>query len=114
MLGFVRDVFDVLADPTRRDIVDQLRRPDGCLVGELVASLDLTQPTVSKHLRVLREMGMVDVAVESQQRRYLLRSDALDALEAWLAPHRAFWQERLDALGAHLDSLDDPDREDPP
>jgi DNA-binding transcriptional ArsR family regulator len=110
----VRDVFDVLADPTRRDILDRLRQPDGCLVGELVSSLELTQPTVSKHLRVLREMGMVDVAAESQQRRYMLRADAMDGLEAWLAPHRTFWQERLDALGAHLDSLDDPGRKEPP
>ncbi|MEQ3553368.1 metalloregulator ArsR/SmtB family transcription factor [Pseudonocardia nematodicida] len=109
----MRDVFDVLADPTRRDVLDQLRRPRGCLVGELAAALSVSQPTVSKHLRVLREMGMVDVVVESQQRRYLLRPDALSGLEAWLAPHRAFWEERLDDLGTHLDSLNDPDGGDP-
>ncbi len=109
----VRDSFDVLADPTRRAILDRLRTPQGCVVGELVTALELNQTAVSKHLRVLRHMGMVDVVVESQRRRYVLRADALAEIETWLAPHRAFWQERLDALGAHLDSLDSPHGEEP-
>ncbi len=100
----MRDVFDVLADPTRRAILDELRHARGCVVGELAARLVVTQPTVSKHLRVLRDMDLVDVRVEAQQRRYVLRPDALLDLEAWLAPYRDFWNARLDDLGEHLDA----------
>ncbi|ANY07345.1 ArsR/SmtB family transcription factor [Pseudonocardia sp. HH130630-07] len=100
----MRDVFDVLADPTRRAILDELRRRDGCVVGALVDALEISQPAVSKHLRVLRDMELVEVVTESQQRRYLLRPGGLAEAEAWLAPHRAYWTDRFDDLGAHLDA----------
>ncbi|MBN9737360.1 Transcriptional regulator, ArsR family [Pseudonocardia sp. Ae168_Ps1] len=102
----MRDVFDVLADPTRRAILDELRRRGGCVVGELTTALGLGQPTVSKHLRVLRDLHVVDVVAESQQRRYSLRPGGLAAVEDWLAPHRAYWTERFEALGEYLDETD--------
>ena len=103
-------MFTVLAEPVRRSILDELRAADGCVVGELATRLDLPQPTVSKHLRVLRETGMVDVHVEAQQRRYRLRAGAFRDLETWLAPYRAFWNAHLDTLGEHLDQTSGDDR----
>lgn len=100
----MRDIFDALAEPVRREILDQLRRSDGCVVGELAERLGLSQPSTSKHLRVLREIGLVTARVEAQQRRYVLRPDALRELEDWLAPYRTFWTERFDDLAQHLDA----------
>ena len=94
--------FDVLAEPNRRRILDLLRageRP----VGELVAELGLSQPAVSKHLRVLREAGFVTVRGDAQRRFYRLQPQPLRELDEWLAPYRALWTDRLDALEAHLD-----------
>ena len=103
---------EVLAEPNRRRILDLLRvteRP----VGDLVAQLDLSQPAVSKHLRVLREAGLVEVRADAQRRIYRLRTEPLQALDAWLHPYRALWATRLDALERHLDTMpDDPDQED--
>lgn len=96
------DAFAVLADRTRRRILDELRQADR-VVGELVNRLGLTQPTVSKHLRVLRDAGLVTVRVEAQQRRYVLAPDGLRPVEDWLGPYRRFWLDRFDDLGAHLD-----------
>jgi DNA-binding transcriptional ArsR family regulator len=94
--------FDVVAEPTRRQILDLLReRPRP--VGELVGSLALSQPGVSKHLRVLREAGLVSVRQDAQRRFYELRSEPLAELDAWLAPYRELWDERLDALAQHLE-----------
>ena len=95
--------FEVLADPRRRELLDLLRageRP----VGELVDQLGLSQPGVSKHLRVLREAGLVTVRHEAQRRWYGLRPEPLAEIDAWLAPYRAFWSERLDALTRHLEA----------
>ncbi|WP_370942913.1 ArsR/SmtB family transcription factor [Amycolatopsis sp. cg5] len=95
--------FDVLAEPRRRTILDLLRDGERS-VGELVEQLDLSQPAVSKHLRVLREAGLVTVRVAAQRRCYRLRPEPLAEIDAWLAPYRKFWEGRLDALERHLDS----------
>jgi DNA-binding transcriptional ArsR family regulator len=94
--------FDVLAEPQRRRILDLLRdgeRP----VGELVDRLEISQPGVSKHLRVLRDARLVSVRPEGQRRMYGLRPDALADVDRWLAPYRKLWSRRLDALEHHLD-----------
>jgi DNA-binding transcriptional ArsR family regulator len=98
--------FEVLAEPRRRDILDLLRtgeRP----VGELVAQLTLSQPAVSKHLRVLREAGLVDVRQDAQRRWYRLRLEPLVEIDAWLEPYRRLWTAHLDALERHLDAMPD-------
>lgn len=98
--------FEVLAEPRRREILDLLRtreRP----VNDLVEQLSLTQPAVSKHLKVLREAGLVDVRQDAQRRWYRLRVEPLAELDAWLAPYRELWERSLDALERHLDSLPD-------
>lgn len=91
-----------LADPTRRAVLGLLReRPRA--VGELVGALRLSQPTTSKHLRVLRQAGLVRVVPDRQRRIYALDPAPLVELDAWLAPYRALWNDRLDALGKHLE-----------
>ena len=98
--------FDVLAEPTRRRILDLLRdaeRP----VNELVTSLNVSQPGVSKHLRVLREAGLVEARVDAQRRVYRVRAAPLAEIDAWLAPYRRLWSRRLDALERHLDETED-------
>ncbi|MHA4854166.1 ArsR/SmtB family transcription factor [Rhodococcus sp. MSC1_016] len=99
----VLDVFTVVAEPQRRRILEQLRRGQAS-VGELVDVLDLSQPTVSKHLRVLRQAGFVACRTAAQHRIYSLHRDPFDELEAWLRPYRQLWDRHLDALGHHLDS----------
>jgi DNA-binding transcriptional ArsR family regulator len=97
--------FDVLAEPTRRRILDLLldrERP----VGELVKKLKLSQPGVSKHLRVLREAGLVSVRNEAQRRIYEIRPEPLEEIAEWLEPYRRRWADRLDALDRHLDEED--------
>lgn len=94
--------FQVLAEPTRRRILDLLReqpRP----VGEIVDVLPLTQPGVSKHLRILREAGLVEARPLGQRRVYAIRPEPLAEVDAWLAPYRAMWAGRLDALERHLE-----------
>jgi DNA-binding transcriptional ArsR family regulator len=99
-----------LADPNRRAVLTLLReRPRA--VGELVGELRLTQPATSKHLRVLREAGLVRVAPDAQRRIYAVDPGPLAELDAWLAPYRVLWNDRLDALGRHLDSTTDETRE---
>jgi DNA-binding transcriptional ArsR family regulator len=96
-------VLDVLAEPNRRRILDLVRdRPRP--VGELVKELGLTQPGTSKHLRVLREAGLVEVRPDGRRRLYALRPEPLAELDAWLAPYRRLWSARLDALERHLDT----------
>lgn len=97
--------FDVLAEPTRRRILDLLldrERP----AGELVKKLKLSQPGVSKHLRVLREAGLVSVRNEAQRRIYEIRPEPLEEIAEWLEPYRRRWADRLDALERHLDEED--------
>jgi DNA-binding transcriptional ArsR family regulator len=98
--------FDVLAEPRRRAILDLLRVRERS-VGELVEGLSLSQPGVSKHLRVLREAGLVRVRIDAQRRWYRVRAEPLAEVDAWLAPYRRFWSERLDALERHLDDETD-------
>ena len=104
--------FAVLADPHRRQILDLLRdgeRP----VGDLARALDMAQPAVSKHLRVLREAGIVHVTVDAQRRLYRLRPAPLREIDAWLEPYRELWGRSLDALERHLDEMPDNDERSP-
>jgi DNA-binding transcriptional ArsR family regulator len=96
------DAFAVLAEPTRRRILDTLRRGDRS-VGDLVDALAVSQPAVSKHLRVLREAGFVSVRPAAQQRVYRIEPRPLRDLDAWLAPYRRLWERHLDALEDLLD-----------
>jgi DNA-binding transcriptional ArsR family regulator len=96
--------FELVAEPTRRRILDLLReraRP----VGELVKLLGLSQPGVSKHLRLLREAGLVQVRRDGQHRLYQLDPKPLAELDDWLEPYRELWEERLDRLERHLDDM---------
>ena len=97
--------FDVLAQPSRRRILDLLREGERP-VGELVDALAMSQPAVSKHLRVLRDTGFVDARVDAQRRLYRLRSAPLRELDRWLEPYRALWASHLDALERHLDEME--------
>jgi DNA-binding transcriptional ArsR family regulator len=109
MLGSMIAPFEVLAEPNRRRILDLLRvaeRP----VGDLVAALAVSQPAVSKHLRVLREAGLVEVRTDAQRRLYRLRPEPLRALDEWLDPYRSLWAARLDDLERHLDVMPDAER----
>jgi DNA-binding transcriptional ArsR family regulator len=96
--------FEVLAEPNRRRILDLLRETERP-VGDVVDALELSQPAVSKHLRVLREAGLVDVRSDAQRRLYRVRPEPLRAVDQWLAPYRALWASRLDGLEAHLDTM---------
>lgn len=96
------DVIEVISEPTRRRILDLLRveeRP----VGDVVSKLKISQPLASKHLRVLRDAGLVDVRVDAQRRLYRVRPEPLRELDDWLAPYRALWSTALDDLERHLD-----------
>ena len=97
----VATVFQVLAEPRRLAILELLREGEKP-VGELVERLGASQPVVSKHLRVLKEAGLVDVRPDAQQRFYRIRTTPLAELDDWLAPYRALWEERLDRLEEHL------------
>jgi len=95
-------IWAALADPHRRAMLDALR--DGpCPVGDLAGALGLSQPMTSKHLRVLRDAGLVLVRKQAQQRIYAVNPRRMAEIEAWLAPYRKLWNERLDALAEHLD-----------
>jgi DNA-binding transcriptional ArsR family regulator len=96
------DALIALAEPTRRRIADALRLRE-CSVSDLVATLRMSQPAVSKHLRVLREAGVVSARVNAQQRIYRLEPGPFRELDAWLAPYRRMWAHHLDALERHLD-----------
>lgn len=99
-------LFEVVAEPNRRRILDELRTADRS-VNELVATLGIAQPTVSKHLKSLREAGLVVVRPEAQRRFYRLQPEPLRELDEWLAPYRRTWSRRLDALAARLDEMED-------
>jgi DNA-binding transcriptional ArsR family regulator len=96
--------FAVIAEPNRRAILSLLLTSERS-VGEIEDQLRLSQPSVSKHLRVLREAGFVDSRVEAQRRLYSLRPEPLMELDAWLAPFRRFWSKHVDALEQHLDRM---------
>lgn len=100
------DAFALVAEPNRRRILDELSTREAS-VGELTETLDLAQPAVSKHLRVLRDGGVVVSRVEAQRRVYSIATPSpLMEIEAWLGPYRRFWSARLDALGKHLDATE--------
>jgi DNA-binding transcriptional ArsR family regulator len=96
--------FDVLAEAHRRSILDLLRDSERN-VGELVGVLGLSQPAVSKHLRVLRDAGLVTARSDAQRRLYRLRPEPLQAMDAWLEPYRRLWATSLGALERHLDAM---------
>lgn len=95
-------VFETLAEPNRRRILDLLREGERP-AGDLVSALAISQPGVSRHLRVLREAELVHVRQDGQRRLYSLNGARLAGIDAWLAPYRRFWAEKLDALEDHLD-----------
>ena len=96
----------MIAEPRRRQILDLLRERERP-VGELVEELGLSQPGVSKHLRVLRDAGLVDVTADAQRRLYRIRPEPLMEIDEWLLPYRVAWRDRLDALERHLDDMPD-------
>jgi DNA-binding transcriptional ArsR family regulator len=100
------DAFAVLAEPTRRRILEQLRVSERS-VGELADALSVSQPTMSKHLRVLRESGVVSCRTAAQHRVYRIEPGPLQALDRWLQPYRRLWARHLDALERHLDSQEE-------
>jgi DNA-binding transcriptional ArsR family regulator len=105
----MESVFDVIAEPNRRAILGLLMSSEHS-VGEIERQLRMPQPTVSKHLRVLRDAGFVEATVDAQRRLYRLRPEPLQELDAWLAPFRRFWSGHVDALERHLDRMDQAPR----
>ena len=103
----VESVFDIIAEPNRRAILGLLVASERS-VGEIERQLRMPQPTVSKHLRVLREAGFVESTVDAQRRLYRLKPEPLQQVDAWLAPFRRFWSTHVDALERHLDRTDRP------
>jgi DNA-binding transcriptional ArsR family regulator len=103
-------VFEVLAEESRRDILDLLAERER-RVGELVDLLSLSQPAVSKHLKVLREAGLVEARTEAQWRIYRVRAEPLRAVDQWLAPYRRQWGGHLNALERHLEIMGADDGE---
>lgn len=95
-------VFETLAEPNRRRILDLLREGERP-AGDLVDAMGISQPNLSKHLRVLREADLVNVRPEGRLRLYSVNAVRLAAIDAWLAPYRRFWSSKLDALEEHLD-----------
>jgi DNA-binding transcriptional ArsR family regulator len=100
----VESVFEIIAEPNRRAILRLLVSSQQS-VGEIERQLGMAQPTVSKHLRVLREAGFVESTVDAQRRLYRLRLEPLQEVDAWLAPFRRFWSAHVDALERHLDRM---------
>jgi DNA-binding transcriptional ArsR family regulator len=103
----VESVFEVIAEPNRRAILSLLVLSQQS-VGEIERQLHMPQPTVSKHLRVLREAGFVESMVDAQRRLYRLKPEPLQELDAWLAQFRRFWSAHVDALERHLDRMNEP------
>lgn len=100
-------VLEAIAEPTRRRILDAVRGGE-CSVGDLVEIVDMHQPGVSRHLKVLRNAGLVAVRRDAQRRLYSLRAEPLQELDEWLEPYRAQWANRLDALERHLERTSTP------
>jgi DNA-binding transcriptional ArsR family regulator len=109
----VESSFAIVAEPNRRAILSLLLSSESS-VGEIERELRLSQPSVSKHLRVLREAGFVESRIEAQRRLYRLRPEPLMELDAWLVPFRRFWSKHVDALERHLDQMGGAADEAPP
>jgi DNA-binding transcriptional ArsR family regulator len=107
----VESIFEIVAEPNRRAILSLLVSSQQS-VGEIERQLRMTQPTVSKHLRVLRDAGFVEATVDAQRRLYRLKPEPFQELDTWLAQFRRFWSVHIDALERHLDRMDN-DRMDP-
>ena len=101
----MESVFEIIAEPNRRAILSLLVSSQQS-VGEIERELGMTQPTVSKHLRVLREGGFVESTVDAQRRLYRLKPESLQELDAWLVPFRRFWSAHVNALERHLDRME--------
>jgi DNA-binding transcriptional ArsR family regulator len=107
-LGYIKEMesaFEIIAEPNRRAILSLLVLSQQS-VGEIERQLRMTQPTVSKHLRVLREAGFVESTVDAQRRLYRLKPEPFQEVDAWLAQFRRFWSAHVDALERHLDRMD--------
>jgi DNA-binding transcriptional ArsR family regulator len=104
-MSLVESSFAVVAEPNRRAILSLLLAADRS-VGEIERELRLPQPSVSKHLRVLRDAGLVESRIEAQRRLYRLRAEPLRELDEWLVPFRRLWEKHVDALERHLDKID--------
>jgi DNA-binding transcriptional ArsR family regulator len=102
----VQTAFEIIAEPNRRAILSLLISSEQS-VGDIERRLSMAQPTVSKHLRVLRDAGFVESTVDAQRRLYRLKPQSLREVDEWLAPFRKFWSERFDALEAYLDRMDE-------
>jgi DNA-binding transcriptional ArsR family regulator len=100
----MESAFSIVAEPNRRAILSLLLSSERS-VGEIERKLRLSQPSVSKHLRVLRDAGFVDSRIEAQRRLYRLKPEPLMELDAWLAPFRLFWSKHVDALEQHLEKI---------
>ena len=98
-------VFEIIAEPNRRAILSLLVSSEQT-VGDIERQLSMSQPTVSKHLRVLREAGVVEATVDAQRRLYRLKAEQLKEVDEWLAPFRQLWSTHVDALERHLDQMD--------
>ena len=105
----MESAFEIIAEPNRRAILSLLVSSEQS-VGDIERQLRMTQPTVSKHLRVLREAGFVESRVEAQRRVYRIRPEPLMEVDVWLAPFRRFWTAHVDALERHLDRMGQPPR----
>lgn len=103
----MESVFEIIAEPNRRAILSLLASSEQS-VGEIERQLRMTQPTVSKHLRVLRDAGFVESTVDAQRRLYRLRPEPLQEVDAWLAQFRRFWSAHVDALERYLDRMEEP------
>jgi DNA-binding transcriptional ArsR family regulator len=103
----MESAFTVLAEPSRRAILTLLARGERS-VGELESALQLSQPSVSKHLRVLRDAGFVEATIDAQRRVYRIRPAPLQEIDAWMAPFRRYWSAHVDALERHLDRAAGP------
>jgi len=107
-VGYIKEmesVFEVIAEPNRRAILSLLVSSEQS-VGEIERQLRMPQPTVSKHLRVLRDAGFVESTVDAQRRLYRLKPEPLQEVDAWLAPFRRFWSAHVDALERHLNRME--------
>jgi DNA-binding transcriptional ArsR family regulator len=109
----VESVFEIIAEPNRRAILSLLVSSQQS-VGEIERQLRMPQPTVSKHLRVLRDAGFVESTVDAQRRLYRLKPEPLQEIDAWLAPFRRFWSAHIDALERHLDRIEHIEHVDQP
>src|SRR5258707_5996511 len=108
-MPIVESSFAIVAEPNRRAILRLLLASERS-VGEIERELRLSQPSVSKHLRLLREAGFVESRIEAQRRLYRLRPEPLMAIDAWLAPFRRFWSKHVDALELHLEKMEKAER----